>query len=155
MRSMRTLVSIALAFAAAAVFAVPASAHPFGTAVGSLTLLNDQQTPIGQAHGNTFVHEVAAIQYTGGLSGVAAATDTVVVHADGSIQAFGGETCHSCTIGGRTGSFTAVFAFHSTATGITGREIFISGSGSLAGLRGGGTFEVTPAGGTYSYAYRF
>ena len=67
MRSMRKLISIA--FAASALFALPASAHPSGTAVGSFAILTDQKTPIGQAHGNALIHEVAAIQYTGGLSG--------------------------------------------------------------------------------------
>jgi ketosteroid isomerase-like protein len=123
--------------------------------VGSFTILNDQQTPIGQAHGNTFVHEVAAIQYTGGLSGVVAATDTIVVHADGSIEAFGSETCDSCTIGGRTGSFTAAFMLHGSTSGIMGTERFLSAAGGLAGLHGGGKFDAGPAGNTYSYRYRF
>jgi hypothetical protein len=78
-----------------------------------------------------------------------------VVHADGSVSGFGSETCHSCTIGGRTGSFTAVFASRSSGAGISGRETFVRGTGGLAGLHGGGTFEGTPAGNTYSYAYRF
>ncbi|MGZ4201293.1 MAG: DUF3224 domain-containing protein [Thermoleophilaceae bacterium] len=156
MRSTRKLVSSTTAvLALSALFAIPASAHPAGVAAGSFSILDDQKTPIGQVGGNTFVHEVASIQYMGGLRGVVTATDTIVVHADQSIQAFGSETCHSCTIGGRTGSFTAVFAFHSTDTGIAGREVFIRGSGGLAGLHGGGTFAGTPAGNTYSYAYRF
>lgn len=156
MRSTRKLVSSTTAvLALSALFALPASAHPSGTAAGSFKFLSDQKTPIGQAGGNVFIREVASIQYSGGLRGTVSAGNVIVVHADGSVSGFGGETCHSCTIGGRTGSFTAVFAFHSTDTGIAGREVFVRGSGGLAGLHGGGTFEGTPAGNTYSYAYRF
>ena len=46
-------------------------------------------------------------------------------------------------------------AFHSTSTGVEGDEVFVSGSGGLAGLHGGGPFEGGPAGNTYSYDYRF
>ena len=151
----RMLLGTAMAMVLSAAAAMPAAAQPAGAAIGAFTFLTDTKTPIGQAGGNQFVHEVASISYTGGLAGIADANDILVIHSDGSVNGYGSETCHSCTIGGRTGSFIAVFAFHSTSTGIEGNEIFLSGSGGLAGLHGGGPFQGGPAGNTYSYEYRF
>jgi Protein of unknown function (DUF3224) len=151
----RILTGMAMALAISAAMAIPAAAHPEATATGAFTFLSDTKTPIGQAGGNLFVHEVASISYMGGLAGIANADNIVVVHSDGSVTGFGTERCHSCTIGGRTGSFTAVFAFHGSDAGITGHEIFLSGAGGLSGLHGGGPFQGGPAGNTYSYDYRF
>jgi hypothetical protein len=153
--ALRMLSGTAMALAVSAAVAMPAAAHGGGTAAGAFTFLSDTQTPIRQVDGNLFIHEVASISYTGGLTGIADANDIVVVHSDGSVIGYGTETCHSCTIGGRTGSFTAVFAFHGSSGQITGREIFLSASGGLAGLHGGGPFQGGPAGNTYSYDYRF
>ena len=153
--ALRMLSGTAMALAVSAAVAMPAAAHDGGTATGAFTFLSDTQTPIRQVDGNLFIHEVASISYTGGLTGIADANDIVVVHSDGSVNGYGTETCHSCTIGGRTGSFTAVFAFHGSSAGITGTEIFLSASGGLAGLHGGGPFQGGPAGNTYSYDYRF
>ena len=151
----RMLSGMAMASAFSAAMAVPAAAHREATATGAFTFLSDTRTPIRQVDGNLFIHEVASISYTGGLTGIADADDVVVVHSDGSVTGYGTETCHSCTIGGRTGSFTAVFAFHGSSSQITGREIFVGASGGLAGLHGGGPFQGGPAGNTYSYGYRF
>ena len=133
----RMLLGTAMALTLSAAAAMPAAARPTGTATGAFAFLTDTKTPIGQAGGNQFIHEVASISYTGDLAGIANANDILVVHSDGSVNGYGAETCHSCTIGGRTGSFTALFAFHSTPTGIEGNESFVSGSGGLAGLHGG------------------
>ena len=151
----RMLLGTAMALTLSAAAAMPAAAHPAGTATGAFTFLTDTKTPIGQAGGSQFFHEVASISYTGDLAGVANANDILVVHSDGSVSGYGAETCDSCTIGGRTGSFTALFAFHGSDVGITGREIFVSASGGLAGLHGGGPFQGNAAGNTYSYDYRF
>lgn len=151
----RILSGVAMALTVSAALAIPAAADTRGTATGALTFLSDTKTPIGQAHGNLFIHEDASISYTGDLTGIAQASDTVIVHSDGSFIAYGSEVCHSCTIGGRTGTFTAVFAFHGDDSGVTGTEIFVSASGGLAGLQGGGPFSAGPAGATYSYHYRF
>ena len=153
--ALKMLLGTAMALAISGALAMPAAAHGGGTATGAFTFLSDTKTPIGQSGGNVFIHEVASISYTGGLTGIADAGDVLVVHSDGSVSGYGTETCHSCMIGGRTGSFTAVFAFHTTSTGIEGNEIFVSGSGGLAGLHGGGPFQGGPAGNTYSYDYRF
>jgi hypothetical protein len=144
-----------MVLAVSAALAMPAAAHSQGTATGAFSFLSDTQTPITQRDGNTFVNEVASISYTGGLTGTVHATDLLVIHSDGSVTAYGIETCRSCTIGGRTGSLTAVFTLHGSATGITGTETFVNGAGGLAGLHGGGSFDAGPTGNTYSYDYRF
>ena len=152
---LRMLSGTAMVLAVSAALAIPAAAQRRATATGAFTFLSDTQTPITQADGNRFIHEVASISYTGGLTGIVHATDLLVIHNDGSVSGYGIETCNSCTIGGRTGSFTAVFTLHGSATGITGSEKFVSASGGLASLHGGGLFDAGPAGNTYSYDYRF
>jgi hypothetical protein len=152
--ALRMLSATSTVLAVSAALAIPAAAHSPGTATGAFTFLNDTQTPITDGYGNRFFHEVASISYTGGLTGIVQATDLLVVHGE-SVNGWGIETCHSCTIGGRTGSFEAVFTFQGTATGITGTERFLSAGGGLAGLHGGGAFDAGPPGNAYSYHYRF
>ena len=153
--TLRMLSGTAMVLAVSAALANPAAAHAQRTATGAFAFLSDTQTPIGQADGNRFIHEVASISYTGGLAGVVQATDLLVIHSDGSVDGYGIEACQTCTIGGRTGSFKAVFTLHGSATGITGTEEFVSAAGGLTGLHGGGSFDAGPAGNTYSYDYRF
>jgi hypothetical protein len=148
------LSSIAIVAASAALTG-PAAASTGGTAAGAFTFVDHAVTWVEQAGGNRFGNEVATISYTGGLIGIANATDTIVLHADGSINGHGTETCGSCTIGGRTGSFTAVFTFHGSGGQVSGRETFISSTGGLAGLHGGGQFQGSPPSLTYSYDYGF
>jgi hypothetical protein len=105
-----------------------------------------------------FFQEGDSIAYTGGLVG--AATDTYtsrVVFGNDSGGAHGTEVCDSCTIGGRTGSYTAVFNFTEPPGfgPFTGTETFTSGAGGLAGLHGGGSFQGTGTVNTYSYSYHF
>ena len=153
--ALRLLSGTAMALTASAVLAMPAAAQRPATATGAFSFLSDTRTPITQADGNALVHEVASISYTGDLTGVVNATDVLIVHSDGSVNGYGLETCRTCTIGGRTGSLTAVFTLHGSAAGITGTERFVSGTGGLAGLHGGGPFDAGPVGNTYSYRYRF
>jgi hypothetical protein len=136
-------------------FAHPAAASAPLVATGGFTFLEDTLTPIRTADGTLFLHEVASISYTGDLAGVVTATDTIIVHSDGSVSGHGSEACVLCTIGGRTGSFTAVFAFSGSGGNFTGHETFTSGAGGLDGLHGGGTFTGSPLGNTYSFRYQF
>jgi Protein of unknown function (DUF3224) len=136
-------------------FAHQAVASPPAAASGGFTFLSDALTPIRTADGNLFLDEVASISYTGDLNGIAAATDTILVHSNGSVGGHGTESCATCTLDGRTGSFTAAFTFRGSGAQFTGHETFTSASGGLAGLHGGGTFAGTPLGDTYSYNYRF
>jgi Domain of unknown function (DUF4440)/Protein of unknown function (DUF3224) len=151
----RLLSGTAMVLVVSAALAFPAAAQRGATATGAFTFLSDTQTPITHADGNTFVHEVASISYTGDLTGIVHANDLLIIHSDGSLSGYGTETCESCTIDGRTGSFTAVFTLHGSATGITGTEKFVNAAGGLVGLHGGGPFDAGPAGNAYSYAYRF
>jgi uncharacterized protein DUF3224 len=153
--ALRMLSGTAMVLAVSAVLAVPAAAQSRGTATGAFTFLGDTRRPIAQTDGSRFFHEVATISYTGGLTGIVRATDLLFIHKDGSVSGDGIETCEACTIGGRTGSFSAVFTFHGTATGIIGTEEFVSAGGGLTGLHGGGAFDAGPPGNAYSYDYRF
>jgi hypothetical protein len=119
------------------------------------TLLSFTQTPIRTADGNTTFAIVDSFVWMGGISGTATDTATVTVHPNGLLTSHGVETCSSCTIGGRTGSFTAVFTLTSNATATqiyTGRFTFLSATGGLAGLHGGGTF---PKAMSLSFSYHF
>jgi hypothetical protein len=149
------LAGAAVLLAGLASCVAPAAASSAATASGTFTFVSDTRTPIRTADGNTIVDEVASIAYAGDLSGTVTATDTIVVHPDGSVEGHGREVCDSCTIGGRTGAFTALFAFRGSATHFAGSEVFVDGSGGLKGLRGGGTFEGNGASNTYSYHYQF
>jgi hypothetical protein len=46
------------------------------------------------------------------VAGIVTVNELIVVHGDGALDKHGTKTCTSCTIGGRTGSFTATFVFH-------------------------------------------
>jgi WD40-like Beta Propeller Repeat len=67
--AIKMLSGTATALAVSAALAMPAGAHSGGTATGAFTFLSDTKTPIGQAGGDVFIHEVASISYTGGLPG--------------------------------------------------------------------------------------
>ncbi len=133
------------------------AAQPVAT--GTWNLISHTQTPTGTAGGNQFFSVVESPAYVGGLTGIAVDTYTLVVHADGSLNAHGTETCTGCTIDGRTGDYTATFSFSAAGSRQESRLTFQSGSGGLAGLHGGGSFVVThttPAtGGTYAYSFHF
>jgi hypothetical protein len=148
-------VSVVAIFAACA---FPAAASPPATAAGNFTTSVDSFNVIRETNGVVFVHEVDTDTYTGGLVG--AATDMYTVRsvlANGSETGHGTEVCDSCTIGGRTGGYTAIFNFTIPAGGgpFTGTETFIRGTGLLAGLHGGGSFQGSGIVNTYSYSYHF
>jgi hypothetical protein len=129
------------------------------TASGDWHLVSHTQTLLRTADGNSFFAVVESPLYSGGLSGTAVDTYTLIVHRDGSLNAQGTETCTGCTIGGRTGDYTATFSFSASGTRQESRVTFQGGSGGLAGLHGGGSFQVThltpTVGGTYAYDYHF
>jgi hypothetical protein len=157
---MRTGAAATIAVAALVLAAPPAlaRANPQPMAAGAYTTQVLSQDVFRESNGVGFVKEVDMDTYIGGLVG--AATDTYTfsfVLANGSGAGHGTEVCNSCTIGGRTGGYTAVFNFRVPAGGgnFTGTETFIHGTGGLAGLRGGGSFQGNGAVNTYSYTYHF
>lgn len=136
----------------------PPAAEPPSTASGTFTLVNLTSRIITlerTADGNQILsvrHETPL--YAGGLSGTAIDDYTLIVHPDGSVNGKGIETCSACTIGGRTGGYSATFALQGTVTQVSGRLTFQTGTGELAGLHGGGGFEGG-ATGTYTYEFLF
>jgi hypothetical protein len=58
-------------------------------------------------------------------------------------------------LGGRTGGFTDVVRFTAVGPSFTGTLTSISGTGGLAGLHGGGSFQGNLNVGTYSISYQF
>ena len=79
------------------------------------------------------------------MSGTVNDVWTAVLHKDGSFETKGTETCSVCTIGSRTGSFSAQWVFTGAylpdGTGpYTGTLVFKSGTSGLAGLHGSGRF---------------
>ena len=146
--------------AASAVLAGPAAAHP--PATGTYTDSGGSGFSfIGDTNGvNYYVSPPGGTTaYSGGLTGDATGSATLGVFPDGSVVGSGVEVCDLCTIGGRTGGYTAVesFTIAPGSTLINGHERFVGGFGGLAGLRGGGTFQrdENSSTGTYSYSYHF
>jgi len=155
--SRRVLIASLSVVGALAGLALPAAASPSATATGNFTT-QVVSFDVHETGGVAFAHEVDIDTYTGSLVG--AATDTYTsrtVFANGSGGGHGTEVCNACTIGGRTGGYTAVFNFTIPAGGgnFTGTETFISGTGGLAGLHGGGSFQGDGITNTYSYSYHF
>lgn len=110
----------------------------------------------------TVYSTVASVPYYGGLTGTATDRETDIVASNGSSVGYGTEVCTSCSLGGRTGGYTAVYAlvgqnYFTTGVPVEGYLTFTSGTGGLAGLRGGGTFGGNASSplGFYSYNYSF
>jgi hypothetical protein len=152
-----SVLGTAVAAAILAVVAPTAAAGPQAakTATGNFAFASRTVTPVLSLGGDTLLSEVASISYSGGLIGTVSARDTILARSDGSFSAYGVESCNSCTIGGRTGSFIAVFSVSGSATHFTGTETFVGGGGGLAGLHGGGTFSGDGTLNSYAYDYRF
>jgi hypothetical protein len=163
MAAMRKLgLSTAALLVAGVALAAPASAGPPDTASGSFLEITGASTVTRVADGNLFVSGSDTGVYSGGLSGTVSDVWTAVVHKDGSFETKGTETCPFCTIGSRTGSFSAQWVFRGAylpdGTGpFTGTLVFKSGTGGLAGLHGSGKFagDVVAGTETYSFSYLF
>jgi hypothetical protein len=128
------------------------------TATGTFTRQNLSSVVVRDLNNVVFFHNVDSITYTGGLVGVATDTYTARgVFGNDTGGAHGTEVCDLCTIGGRTGSYTAVFNFKEPRGfgPISGTETFISGTGGLVGLHGSGSFQSNGTVNTYSYSYHF
>jgi hypothetical protein len=157
MRTLTTrIIPVTLAIVLVAGFSGPARANPPTAASGVWKLVSHSQAVLGTAHGKTYISVVEMPSYSGGLTGAALDTYTVIAEANGRFTVpFGVETCSPCTIGGRTGGFTAVFTFSGSGTQGRGRLTFINGTGGLTGLHGDGTFQGGNGSGTYTYNYSY
>ncbi len=131
----------------------------FRTANGYFgTTISDVYTTLGTFGGDTYYRENLTFLYTGDLTGTATDVNYIVLHADGSFESYATEVCTGCTLGGKTGSFTAAYYIDGVDFNnliYTGYFAFTGGSGGLAGLTGAGTFGGANANYSYSYNYRF
>lgn len=137
--------------------ATPAWASQPGLATGSGVVFSHTQTLIRVADGNATFSVVDLSVDSGGLSGTVTDTYTATIHPDGTATGKGIETCSSCTIGGRTGSYVATFTIMGNAdfSQYGGHLTFLQSGGGLAGLQGEGTFSGSGPFFTYSLNYHF
>ncbi len=147
--------SIVAAVVVSMALATPAAASPPAIASGSFVTLTFDETLTKVSDGNQFFTAVDTGLYSGGLSGIDNDSFTEVIHKDGSFEARGSEGCTGCTIGSRTGSFSAVFVFTGQGNTFEGSLTFTGGTGGLAGLHGGGKFAGDIAANTETFAFRF
>jgi len=91
--------------------------------------------------------------YSGDLTGTFSLYATRVIHSDGTFIDHGTLVCTGCTIGGRTGDFTATYVYDE----VDGIITVLSATGGLTGLHAQAQFERNPPErvGTYSYRYSF
>jgi hypothetical protein len=138
-------------FAATATADQPSSATSTFTATGPPTV-----TDISTAGPNTFITESVPARYDGEVSGPYLLTGTALIKSDGSVTAHGTLVCTGCTIGGRTGDFSAVTTLSGPSlSDITGRLTITSASGGLAGLHGTSDYAGSAVGGTNTWSYHF
>jgi hypothetical protein len=151
------LLGIPVLAAALVVFATPAGAGPPATARGTYTATAPPVvTNIRTAGGNTFVTQLIPAVYAGDLTGRYVLAGTAHVRNDGSFTAHGSLVCTDCTIGGRTGDFTAAInIFGSSLEDAWGTLTVVSASGGLAGLKARADFQGSAAFGTIAYDYGF
>jgi hypothetical protein len=151
---------IAMSAALLAGLGAPAEASTPMTATGTFgfNLISSTSRTVGNI---SFYSTVASVPYYGGLTGTATDRETDIVDRNGSSVGYGTEVCTACTLGGRTGGYTAVYAlaglnYFTTGVPVEGYLTFTSGTGGLVGLHGGGTFGGTASNpGFYSYNYSF
>lgn len=133
-------------------------------AQGGYTTDTDTFDLLGTFGSDSYYLEDYRGSYTGGLSGPAHDLNYIVVHADGSFESFAQEVCTGCTVGGRTGNFTASYVIIGTGWDLenftsvyTGYLWITSASGGLAGLHGSMIFHYDGITGVSNYTlnYRF
>jgi hypothetical protein len=153
------LFTLSAVLSALGVFASSAAANPPMTATGTYIATGPPTvTDIRTAGPNTFITESVPALYAGDLSGPFVVAGVVHLMSDGSFTTSQGTVvCTGCTIGGRTGDFSAVTNIRgpSLFSGVTGHITITSASGGLTGLRGTADFAGSSLTGTYTYSYHF
>jgi hypothetical protein len=121
------------------------------TGAGTFTFASDYTA----AQSKSLNVEISQFTYKGALAGIAVDYGTMSAAADGSFKGSGKEYCAACTIGGKTGAFTAEYTYSGSGVTYRGRLTFTRGYGKLAGLEGGGSFggNVKTNANTYRYSY--
>jgi hypothetical protein len=148
---------VAVLVAALGVFASVAAADPPATATGTFTATGPPTvTDVRTVGGNTFLTESVPVVYAGDLSGPFVVQGTFRIKPDGSVAGLGSVVCTGCTIGGRTGDFTAAtYLSGPSSSDVTGIIIVLSASGGLAGLHAYANYAGGSVSGTYTYRYHF
>jgi hypothetical protein len=116
----------------------------------SITTIESTHT----AGGNTIrTFTAAGCVYAGEVTGTFTLYATRVIHSDGTFVDHGTLVCTGCTIGGRTGDFTAAYAYDE----VDGIVTTMSATGGLTGLHAQAHFERNPPSrsGTISWRYSF
>jgi hypothetical protein len=109
------------------------------TAAGTFTFASDYTA----AKTKSVNIEISQFRYRGALAGVAVDYGTMSAAADGSFKGSGSEYCAACTVGGKTGAFTAEYTYAGSGVTYQGRLTFTRGYGKLAGLEGGARSAAT------------
>jgi hypothetical protein len=153
----RFLFTLPALVAALGLFAATATAdQPSSTTSTYTATAPPDVTDIDTAGPNTFITESVQARYDGGVSGPYLITGTVQIKGDGSVFGHGNLVCTGCTIGGRTGDFSAVVNLGGPSlSDLTGQLTITSASGGLAGLHGSSDFAGSAAAGTNTWSYHF
>jgi hypothetical protein len=155
---LRFFASITLSSVVLAGLVSPAAASSRSVVSGTYVFVLVSQTTRTRGQ-DIIITEHAHVIYSGGITGTTDDHDSYVVHPDGTYETFGEpgiEICAPCTIGNKTGSFTARYRIKGNAITYRGFMHLVSGAGGLEGLHGGGHFQLDAAGNsTYSYSYSF
>jgi hypothetical protein len=148
------LFRIVVAFAFSASFAVPAWASTAISGSGTLTDSDGTLTSLRQFGGNTFLTAAYTETETGILTGTCAATISELIRPDGYRVFTGRNTC-SGSVASRPGTYIVDFVGTQPVGQPWQGQLFVSGTGSLDGVHGQGTFQGRGCCGTYAAQVEF
>jgi hypothetical protein len=156
MRTRALLVS----FIAAAPLALAsvAAATPPAPASGNETFTSITSTLLRVADGNSFFANSATGTIDGTISGTWTAEFTTLVRPSGELVASDGAFICTCSIAGRSGTFTTRFEGNGAVGPTPSLSVHfetIAATGGLLGLHLNGTGEQVGAAVTYSATYHF
>jgi hypothetical protein len=142
---------------AASVLTVTAAAAPPSPVSGTGTITSTTATAIRGADGNTFLagHDTGAI--AGSFIGTWETEYTIIAHSSGLVHVVHGTFTCTCTVAGRSGSFTIRFEGPVLRSGVLELHgATIGATGDLVGLHSDVTVEaVFGVGFTYSGTAHF
>jgi hypothetical protein len=133
-----------------------ASASPAIPDGGAFTVTNAVESNVRFAGPVKIYDWQVFFENTGALDGPSVALLHCVVGPSGQGRCHGRET-FTGTVAGRSGTsvFYDTIAVDTVRGTVQGQYVIISGTGGLAALRGGGTFQAVGANGTYTMKARF
>jgi hypothetical protein len=144
--------------AAALAFAPAAAATPPTSASGNETFTSITSTLLRVVDGNSFFANSATGTITGTITGTWTAEFTTLIRSSGELVASDGAFTCTCSVGGRSGTFTTRFE----GTGAVGPPPTlgvhfetIAATGGLSGLHLNGSAQQAGAIVTYSATFHF